>query len=134
MTKLNIAIFGADGAIGNALCSKYLEDPRVKKIFTFSKKKIVHNKQIINHILADYENEENIDRLSKALEENLDIILIATGSLIEPEKSLKDIDVIFSVLYPFIIEDKIIIKPLIIIKDPKIISFLISTLGKIFFV
>ena len=39
MTKLNIAIFGADGAIGNALCSKYLEDSRVEKIFTFSKKK-----------------------------------------------------------------------------------------------
>ena len=93
MTKLNIAIFGADGAIGNALCSKYEEDTRVKKIFTFSKKKVVHNKKIINYILADYENEENLDRLSKAIEENLDIILIAIGSLIEPEKSLKDIDV-----------------------------------------
>ena len=33
-----------------------------------------------------------------------------------------------------IIADKIIIKPLIIIKDPKTISFLISIAGKIFFV
>ena len=93
MEKLNIAIFGADGAIGNALCAKYLEDIRVKKIFTFSRKKLEHNKKIINYILTDYEDEENIDRLSKTLEENLDIILIAIGSLIEPEKSLKDIDV-----------------------------------------
>ena len=92
MEKLNIAIFGADGTIGNALCLKYLEDTRVKTIFTFSRKKLTHNKKIINYIIANYENEERVEILSKNLQQKLDIIIIAIGSLIEPEKSLKDID------------------------------------------
>ena len=93
MEKLNIAIFGADGAIGNALCSKYLEDSRVEKIFTFSRKKLVQNKKITNYILSDYEDEKRIDILSKNLQQKLDIIIIAIGSLIEPEKSLRDINI-----------------------------------------
>ncbi len=93
MEKLNIAIFGADGGIGKALCLKYLEDIRVKNIFTFSRKKVINDKKIIPNILADYQNEERIVFLSKNLEEKLDIIIIAIGSLIEPEKSLRDINI-----------------------------------------
>ena len=93
MEKLNIAIFGADGGIGKALCLKYLEDIRVKNIFTFSRKKVINDKKITANILADYQNEERINFLSKNLEEKLDIIIIAIGSLIEPEKSLRDINI-----------------------------------------
>ena len=93
MEKLNIAIFGADGGIGKALCLKYLEDIRVKNIFTFSRKKVINDKKITANILADYQNEERIVFLSKNLEEKLDIIIIAIGSLIEPEKSLRDINI-----------------------------------------
>ena len=93
MEKLNIAIFGADGGIGKALCLKYLEDIRVKNIFTFSRKKVINDKKITPNILEDYQNEERIDFLSKNLEQKLDIIIIAIGSLIEPEKSLRDINI-----------------------------------------
>ena len=93
MEKLNIAIFGADGGIGKALCLKYLEDIRVKNIFTFSRKKVINDKKITPNILEDYQNEKRIDFLSKNLEEKLDIIIIAIGSLIEPEKSLRDINI-----------------------------------------
>ena len=65
MEKLNIAIFGADGGIGKALCLKYLEDIRVKNIFTFSRKKVINDKKITPNILEDYQNEERIDILSK---------------------------------------------------------------------
>ena len=39
MDQLKIAIFGSSGAIGSALCRKYIQQENVKKVYCFSRKK-----------------------------------------------------------------------------------------------
>ena len=61
MEKLNIAIFGADGGIGKALCLKYLEDIRVKNIFTIQ---LYFNGQLFNQY---YQGENNTNMSNQDL-------------------------------------------------------------------
>ena len=39
MGQLKIAIFGSSGAIGSALCKKYIEQDNVESVYCFSRKK-----------------------------------------------------------------------------------------------
>ena len=39
MDQLKIAIFGSSGAIGSALCRKYIQQENVEKVYCFSRKK-----------------------------------------------------------------------------------------------
>ena len=48
MDQLKIAIFGSSGAIGSALCKKYIQQENVEKVYCFSRKKTD-----INHEKAD---------------------------------------------------------------------------------
>ena len=38
MDQLKIAIFGSSGAIGSALCKKYIQQENVEKVYCFSRK------------------------------------------------------------------------------------------------
>ena len=46
MDQLKIAIFGSSGAIGSALCRKYIQQENVEKVFCFSRQitEIKHEK------------------------------------------------------------------------------------------
>lgn len=89
-----IAVFGASGAIGNALITKLsLLHPNAK-IHAFSRNITNNTLKNIKYKNIDYLNE---DLLAQAAEEinNLDLVFVATGILhtnnISPEKSLKQI-------------------------------------------
>jgi NAD(P)-dependent dehydrogenase (short-subunit alcohol dehydrogenase family) len=89
-----IAVFGASGAIGNALITKLsLLHPNAK-IHAFSRNITNNTLKNIKYKNIDYLNE---DLLAQAAEEinNLDLVFVATGILhtnnILPEKSLKQI-------------------------------------------
>lgn len=93
---MNIAIFGASGAIGGALVDHYLHLGE-HTIFALSRKPITSLHPQVHHLSIDYTQEETL-RLSAeniSHQTKLDRIIVATGFLHdtnhEPEKSLQHI-------------------------------------------
>ena len=60
MDQLKIAIFGSSGAIGSALCKKYIQQENVEKVYCFSRKKTDINHDKAHCFIADYLDEEII--------------------------------------------------------------------------
>ena len=93
MDQLKIAIFGSSGAIGSALCKKYIQQKDVDKVYCFSRKKTDINHDKAQCFIADYLDEENLSTLSSKINFSFDIILISIGALLNPEKSIKDLNI-----------------------------------------
>ena len=93
----NVAIIGASGAIGNAFVEHYSNDPSIKNVFAFSRKKQSYENNKIQSFDLDIENQESIRDAAEEVKDNrLNHIIVATGILhsesFGPEKSIKDIN------------------------------------------
>ncbi len=93
MDQLKIAIFGSSGAIGSALCKKYIQQENVEKVFCFSREKTEINHEKANCFLLNYLSEEDLYTASNKINFTFDIILISIGALLNPEKSIKDLSI-----------------------------------------
>ena len=93
MDQLKIAIFGSSGAIGSALCKKYIQQENVEKVYCFSRKKTDINHEKAQCFILDYLDEKNLSALSSEINFSFDIILISIGALLNPEKSIKDLNI-----------------------------------------
>jgi NAD(P)-dependent dehydrogenase (short-subunit alcohol dehydrogenase family) len=92
MSDLNIAIFGSSGSIGNALSIEYAKNNKVNKIFAFSRNNnsnLIHKKIIKKKV--NYLDENSLEIAAKDIECKLDMIIVATGALDNPEKSIKNL-------------------------------------------
>ena len=91
----NIVIFGATGAIGNALLSKLATDYPNAKISAFSQQEVIGKLTNVDYGQINYDDESSIDAISNKFEKNLDLVFVATGILhtqdLSPEKSLKQV-------------------------------------------
>ena len=89
----NVAIIGASGAIGNAFVEHYSNDPSIKNVFAFSRKKQSYENKKVQSFDLDIENQESIQDAAEEVKDNrLNHIIIATGILhsesFGPEKSI----------------------------------------------
>jgi len=91
MTNLNVAIFGCSGAIGKALCIEYTKKQNIDNIIAYSRSGENFENDLIKSIKVDYCNEESLSNAVSSLQFKLDIIIVAIGSLDNPEKSIKDL-------------------------------------------
>ena len=82
MKSLNIAIFGSSGAIGSALCKKYIQQENVEKVYCFSRKKTDINHEKAQCFILDYLDEKNLSALSSEINFSFDIILISKKLII----------------------------------------------------
>lgn len=91
----NIAILGANGAIGKALLNALATHYTDATIHAFSRYPHANKHPMIRHHAIDYLNEENLANAAQLATEKatLDLVIIATGILhnttIQPEKSLR---------------------------------------------
>ena len=93
-----IAIFGVNGAIGNAFVSKFLQNSNIEKIYTFSRSPLqTDNNSKVQHLKLNITNEKEIIEASNSIQDTLDLIIIATGILhndkIQPEKTYANINI-----------------------------------------
>ena len=67
MDQLKIAIFGSSGAIGSALCRKYIQQENVEKVFCFSRQitEVKHEKA--HCFILDYLDEENLSTITREI-------------------------------------------------------------------
>ena len=93
MGQLKIAIFGSSGAIGSALCKKYIEQDNVESVYCFSRKKTYINHEKAYFFPLNYLDEVDLSNVSNQINSSFDIILISIGALLNPEKSIKDLNV-----------------------------------------
>ncbi len=97
----NIAIFGANGTIGQALIDKLNTEHPSASIYTFSRQTTpdIILKQSVQHNIVDYTNEDSLKQAADSLPKTVtfDLIIVATGILhsdsVQPEKSYKQMDV-----------------------------------------
>lgn len=74
---IRIAIAGASGGIGGALCELCQQSEQVETIYALSRQPVAGDK--IQHFTLDYNNLESLDHLANI--ESIDILVIATGVL-----------------------------------------------------
>jgi NAD(P)-dependent dehydrogenase (short-subunit alcohol dehydrogenase family) len=93
MSNLNIAIFGSSGAIGRSLCLEYAKSKNTNKIFAFSRDNVTSNDMKIINRQVNYLDENSLKQATEILNVKLDLIIITTGALKNPEKSIKDLSI-----------------------------------------
>lgn len=88
-------IIGASGAIGDAVTKNLTKRNGIEKIYTFSRAKTSFNNNIIIESNIDFFDEETIINAANSINDEVDLIFIASGILhdneMQPEKSLKDL-------------------------------------------
>ena len=88
---IKIAIAGASGGIGGALCQLCQESDQVETIYALSRRPVVGDK--IQHLRLDYDDLTSLEGLSVI--ESIDILVIATGVLTlhenGPEKRIEQV-------------------------------------------
>ncbi len=91
----NIAIFGASGAIGQALARAALANYPDANLYLFSRKEVPNLNKNTRSIAIDITNEESLAQAAHDFEAIFDLILVTNGVLhtdtIHPEKSLQDL-------------------------------------------
>lgn len=91
----NIAIIGANGAIGSAFVQLFSNDENVRKIYACSRSKNTVSSSKIISLYIDVTKEASIKTLAESIDEELDLIIVASGILhqgqTQPEKALKDL-------------------------------------------
>ena len=94
---MNIAIFGANGGIGNAVLNAYLAREDVNNIYAFSRTEVSVDDERIHYIYVNVLNESSIEEAVQSLGDvRLDRMFIALGTLHDeqrmPEKQLNDLE------------------------------------------
>lgn len=95
-TGLNVAVAGATGGIGAALCARLAEMPDVGRVFTMSREP----GSGANELHLDVTNEDSIYTAAEAIRARagtLNLVIVATGTLhdgdgFQPEKSWHALD------------------------------------------
>jgi NAD(P)-dependent dehydrogenase (short-subunit alcohol dehydrogenase family) len=97
--NLNVAVFGASGAIGSEFVRQLADDERVNRVHAYSRSPLELPKGKIVTGTVDICDVASVNSAAAALEpgEKLDLVILATGILhrgdaVQPEKSLRDID------------------------------------------
>ena len=90
--KVNIAIFGANGSIGRALCRHYQKESHV---YAFSRKNFDSDDTGLNKILLNDYEEETLSEAASGYEDDFfNTIIISIGMLhnheFMPEKRIED--------------------------------------------
>ena len=67
MDQLKIAIFGSSGAIGSALCKKYIQQENVAKVYCFSRQTTEVKHEKAHCFILDYLDEENLSIISSEI-------------------------------------------------------------------
>lgn len=93
--QLNVMIVGAGGGIGGAMVNALLEHPQVMQVYSCARKTIPHQSPKFSALELDLTNEASIKAAFEAVDQPLDIVVIATGLLhsntVQPEKSLREL-------------------------------------------
>lgn len=93
--KINIAIIGANGGIGNVLIDKLSIHPKTQHIYALSRSSYTPKNNNTSFIQIDFAQESTIRDAAERIDNALDLIIIATGFLHDqntsPEKSLRDL-------------------------------------------
>ena len=72
----NVVVIGANGAIGSAFVSSYVNDSNIENIFTLGRTEINHTSNKIKHFIADITDESAIKNFACAIDETLDAVII----------------------------------------------------------
>ena len=96
--NLSVVVIGSTGGLGNSFVNHFIQHPKVKTIYAFSRNgtKVQSDKVISGSI--DLAVEDSIEEASCIVGEgrNIDIVIVATGLLhsgsISPEKSMRDLN------------------------------------------
>lgn len=96
--EANVAVIGASGGIGSALCHALAGSNAVRTVHALSRTRIRFNDQSIRSTHVDLLNESSIadaaEQLGKA--GALDLVIVATGMLhrgdLQPERAMREID------------------------------------------
>lgn len=94
--KKKIVVFGANGAIGNALCHQYAEDGADVFAVSRTEKEIGHDG--VQKIIINYDDQQALEGVAERIFQAgaPDLVIVAIGALCVgdnmPEKSLNDID------------------------------------------
>jgi NAD(P)-dependent dehydrogenase (short-subunit alcohol dehydrogenase family) len=94
----NVAVIGASGGIGGAICAQLAADPAIGRIFAFARRPVELQHPTILPGQIDIENEASIAGAAESVGETpLDLVLVLTGLLhdgeaIQPERQLSDLD------------------------------------------
>lgn len=88
-----VAIIGSSGGIGSAISDLLARDPNCSILHLFTSSDNNRTEEKVNTYQIDYFNEETIEHSCTQLGEiKYDLIIVATGILSQPEKSLKEIN------------------------------------------
>lgn len=89
----NVAIIGANGALGDAFVNYW--SGVAKKVYAFSRAPT--KKPSVIYMAMDYNSEDSIQEAAKFSDENFDLVIVATGFLhdetLRPEKSLRELSI-----------------------------------------
>jgi len=93
---INVAVFGANGGIGNAVVKAYLAREDVAAVYAFSRTEVAIDDERLHYIYVDVLNDVSLQIAIESLDEvKLDRMFIALGTLHDeqrmPEKQLTDI-------------------------------------------
>lgn len=94
---INVAVFGASGGLGAAFIEALHDKENVKHIFGFSRSKSGIDLERYSETSVDITDEDSVQKAAEAVENDLHLIIIATGMLhnedqdIEPEKNIRQI-------------------------------------------
>jgi NAD(P)-dependent dehydrogenase (short-subunit alcohol dehydrogenase family) len=95
---MRVAVFGATGAIGNAVCAQLEQDPAVARVYAFSRQAVTVDSEKRVSVRFDLLDEQSIRAAAARCAEEgaLHLVFIATGVLhdgatLQPERSWRAI-------------------------------------------
>lgn len=95
--EANVAVIGASGGIGAAMCERLAADPAIGRVIALSRSPTAFRHAAIETKAIDIEDEASVEAAAADLEDTpLDIVLVLTGILhdgdgIQPERRLSEL-------------------------------------------
>ena len=94
---LNVAVIGAGGGIGKALVEALANREGVQTVHALSRAPSDHDSPKVRPGRIDITDEASVIEAAGAIDEHLDLVIVATGILhagdIQPERRIKEVDV-----------------------------------------
>lgn len=98
-TRCNVALIGASGGIGRAMLELLANDPRVARVYAFSRTPHGPEFPDVTHDHIDLEDETSIAAAANSVATNdaLDLVMVTTGILwsgseLRPEKAMRELE------------------------------------------